>query len=58
VASRPKVSQEQIQQMIAYYRQFGTVGDVLRAGWTEGTVGYVPDDGSLVHALHGERVGK
>jgi hypothetical protein len=55
--ARPRFTEEQIRQMVAYYRQFGTVGQALLS---EGTVGYVPDDGSgsLVHALHGKRVAK
>jgi hypothetical protein len=52
MASRPRFSAEQIQQMIAYYRQFGTVGDVLRAGWTEGTVGYVPTMALALSCMH------
>jgi hypothetical protein len=38
--ARPRFSEEQIAQLIAYYKQFGTVGDVIHASWTEGTVGW------------------
>jgi hypothetical protein len=43
--ARPRYTWEQILQLVAYYKQFGTVGDVLDPAL------------GLVHALHGKKVG-